>query len=155
MKIQLIEIKSHFSLLQKSYCRVGSLLTKKGSDIIRIIDGVNNKESNIPTKEFFKVAKLQGSEFWYYGDLNPDKYYKNGNLQSPTMHVNTKLFNKYIVKKDFDYTDLNISNFFDLNREELLSDPKIKCLIVERLSASVNDEKFVDAVGYDTIKHIN
>ena len=66
-----------------------------------------------------------------------------------------KLFNKYIVQKDFHYTDLNISNFFDSNKEELFSDPKIKCLIVERLSASVNDEKFVDSVGYDTIKHIN
>ena len=148
------EIKSHFSLLQKLYCRVGSLLTKKGSDVIRIIDGVNNKESNIPTEEFFKVAKLNGSEFWYYGDLNPDKYYKNGKLKSPNMHINTKLFNKYIVKKDFDYTDQNISDFFDLKREEILNDPKIKCLIVERLSAYVNNEEFVNAVGYDTLKQV-
>tara|TARA_R110002153_G_C12952196_1_gene458811 strand:- start:49 stop:507 length:459 start_codon:yes stop_codon:yes gene_type:complete len=152
MKQVKTEIKSHFSILQNKYCRVGSLLTKKNSDVIRIIDGVNNKESNIPTKEFFKIAQLTGSEFWYYGDLNPDKYYKNGNLKSPNMHVNTKLFNKYIIDKDFDYKNKNISDFFNLKREELLNDPKIKCLIVERLSAYVNDEKFVDAIGYDTIK---
>jgi hypothetical protein len=148
-----IEIKSHFSKLQNKYCRVGSLLTKKGSDVIRIIDGINNKESNIPTKEFFKVAKLNGSEFWYYSDLDPDKYFKNGNLKSPKMHVNTKLFNKYASNKEFDYTDSKISNYFDLKREEILNDPKIKCLIVERLSAYVNGEEFVDAVGYDTIKY--
>ena len=150
-----IEIKSHFSLLQDSYCRVGSLLTKKESHFIRIIDGVNNKESNIPTKEFFKVAKLQGGEFWYYSDLNPNKYYKNGKLKSKKMHTNTKLFNKYVVEKDFDYTDSKISDFFDLNRKEILNDPKFKCLIVERLSAKVNGEEFVDKIGYDTIKHIN
>ena len=146
------EIKSHFSLLQNKYCRVGSLLTKKESNVIRIIDGVNNKESNIPTEEFFKVAKLHGGEFWYYADLNPDKYFMNGNLKSKKMHINTKLFNKYASDKEFDYTDSKISDFFDLTREELLSDPKIKCLIVERLSAHINNEKFVDAVGYDTIK---
>ena len=149
-----IEIKSHFSLQQNKYCRVGSLLTKKESDVIRIIDGVNNKESNIPTKEFFATAMLQGGEFWYYADLNPDKYYKNGNLKSEKMHVNTKLFNKYISDKEFDYTDSKISNFFDNFREEILNDPKIKCLITERLSAYVNNEKFVDATGYDTIKEI-
>ena len=27
---------------------------------------------------------LQGGEFWYYADLNPDKYYKNGNLRKNT-----------------------------------------------------------------------
>ena len=150
-----IEIKSHFSVLQNKYCRVGSLLTKKESDVIRVIDGVNNKESNIPTKEFFETAVLQGGEFWYYADLNPNKYYKNGNLKSEKMHVNTKLFNKYISNKEFDYTDSKISNFFDNFREEILNDPKIKCLITERLSAYVNNEKFVDATGYDTIKEIS
>ena len=70
------------------------------------------------------------------------------------MHVNTKLFNKYISDKEFDYTDSKISNFFDNFREEILNDPKIKCLITERLSAYVNNEKFVDATGYDTIKEI-
>ena len=149
------EIKSHFSLLSKSYCRIGSLLTKKQSDFIRVVDGINNKESNIPTKEFFKVAKLNGSEFWYYGDLNPNKYYKSGKLKSPKMHTNTKLFNKYVSSREFDYTDSKISDFFDLKREEILNDPKIKCLIVERLSAYVNNEEFVDAVGYDTLKYIN
>ena len=141
------EIKSHFSLLQNKYCRVGSLLTKKISDVIRIIDGINKKESNIPTKEFFKVAKLQGSEFWYYADLSTK------NKQSKIRITNTKLFNKYASDKEFDYTDSKINEFFDLKREEILKDPKIKCLIVERLSAHINNEEFVDAVGYDTLKN--
>ena len=71
------------------------------------------------------------------------------------MHTNTKLFNKYVSSREFDYTDSKISDFFDLKREEILNDPKIKCLIVERLSAYVNNEEFVDAVGYDTLKYIN
>ena len=60
-------------------------------------DGVNNKESNIPTKEFFVTAVLQGGEFWYYADLNPDKYYKNGNLKSEKLPQKEKPFPNQVV----------------------------------------------------------
>ena len=36
----------------------------------------------------------------------------------------------------------------------MAANKKIKCLITERLSAYVNNEKFVDATGYDTIKEM-
>ena len=80
MKIQLIEIKSHFSLLQKSYCRVGSLLTKKGSDIIRIIDGVNNNNlevifcestvNNDPAKQVARETSANYGGFLYVDSLS-------------------------------------------------------------------------------------
>lgn len=149
-----IEIKTTSKIQQNRYLRIGALKNKRVSDIIRIIDSVNNKVSEIPTDIFFKSAIMSGSEFWWYADLNPNKYYSSGKSQSIKMSTNTKLFNKYILNEEFQHTHDHVSNFFEDHKDELLHDPKILSLILERQSASINGEKFVDAVGYDTIKTI-
>ena len=97
---------------------------------------------------------MPGSEFWWYADLNPNKYRQNGKLQSIKLNTNTKLFNKYILNEEFQHTHDHVSSYFEDHKDELLHDPKILSLILERQSASINGEKFVDATGYDTIKTI-
>ena len=147
-----IEIKTTSKIQQNKYLRIGALKNKKISDIIRIIDSINKKVSEIPTNVFFKLAIMPGSEFWWYADLNPNKSYQNGKLQSIKMSTNTKLFNKYILDEEFQHTHDHVSSYTKDNFDELLQDPKILSLILERQSASINGEKFVDATGYDTIK---
>ena len=149
-----IEIKTTSKIQQNKYLRIGALKNKKVSDIIRIIDSINEKVSEIPTNVFFKLAVMPGSEFWWYADLNPNKYHQNGKLQSIKLNTNTKLFNKYILKEKFQHTHDHVSSYFEDHKDELLHDPKILSLILERQSASINGEKFVDATGYDTIKTI-
>ena len=149
-----IEIKTTSKIQQNKYLRIGALKNKRVSNIIRIIDSVNNKVSEIPTDIFFELAIMPGSEFWWYADLNPNKYSQNGKLQSIKLNTNTKLFNKYILDEEFQHTHDHVSSYTKDNFDELLQDPKILSLILERQSASINGEKFVDATGYDTIKTI-
>tara|TARA_R110000824_G_scaffold77503_2_gene195978 strand:+ start:40 stop:501 length:462 start_codon:yes stop_codon:yes gene_type:complete len=149
-----IEIKTTSKTQQNRYLRIGALKNKRVSDIIRIIDSVNNKVSEIPTDIFFKSAIFDGAEFWWYVDLNPNKSFQNGKLQSIKLSTNTKLFNKYILDEEFQHTHDHVSSYFEDHRNELLQDPKILSLILERQSAKINGEKFVDAIGYDTIKTI-